>query len=142
MITINTSPPQVAVYTKCMKVTVDGPREPRSKTRKFIYWSVFGRKITFTSIFWKEYKDDEIFFSLFLNLSISRFKPTSIGLELKLSGIFENSFSEDLIVNYLCAGRYQRCRRLWGIQNNVFHVRKYVGIICNIKHKILPICNA
>ena len=38
MITISTSPPQVAVYTKCMKVTVDGPREPRSKTRKFTYW--------------------------------------------------------------------------------------------------------
>ena len=38
MITISTSPPQVAVYTKCMKVTVDGPREPRSKTRKFINW--------------------------------------------------------------------------------------------------------
>merc|ERR1712226_1021713 len=31
-IAISTSPPQVAVYTKCMKVTVDGPREPRSKT--------------------------------------------------------------------------------------------------------------
>ncbi|TRY77163.1 hypothetical protein TCAL_13744, partial [Tigriopus californicus] len=33
-ITISSSPPQVAVYTKCMKVTVDGPREPRSKTRQ------------------------------------------------------------------------------------------------------------
>jgi len=31
-ISISTSPPQVAVYSKCMKVTVDGPREPRSKT--------------------------------------------------------------------------------------------------------------
>ncbi|XP_071512926.1 uncharacterized protein [Panulirus ornatus] len=32
-ITISTSPPQVATYTKAIKVTVDGPREPRSKTR-------------------------------------------------------------------------------------------------------------
>nr|XP_032518883.1 splicing factor-like protein 1 [Danaus plexippus plexippus] len=28
-----TSPPQVATYQKAIKVTVDGPREPRSKTR-------------------------------------------------------------------------------------------------------------
>ncbi|XP_046988140.1 protein lozenge-like [Schistocerca americana] len=31
-ITVNTTPPQVAVYSKAIKVTVDGPREPRSKT--------------------------------------------------------------------------------------------------------------
>ncbi|CAG9853704.1 unnamed protein product [Phyllotreta striolata] len=31
-ITISTSPPQVATYMKAIKVTVDGPREPRSKT--------------------------------------------------------------------------------------------------------------
>ncbi|XP_057321956.1 runt-related transcription factor 1-like isoform X2 [Microplitis mediator] len=31
-ITVSTSPPQVATYTKAIKVTVDGPREPRSKT--------------------------------------------------------------------------------------------------------------
>lgn len=31
-ITLNTSPPQVATYNKAIKVTVDGPREPRSKT--------------------------------------------------------------------------------------------------------------
>ncbi|CAH1236723.1 unnamed protein product [Diabrotica balteata] len=31
-ITISTSPPQVATYNKAIKVTVDGPREPRSKT--------------------------------------------------------------------------------------------------------------
>lgn len=34
-ITISTSPPQVATYSKAIKVTVDGPREPRSKTSKF-----------------------------------------------------------------------------------------------------------
>jgi len=34
VITVSSSPPQVAVYAKCMKVTVDGPREPRSKTRQ------------------------------------------------------------------------------------------------------------
>ncbi|KAK6617023.1 hypothetical protein RUM44_005380 [Polyplax serrata] len=32
-IIINSSPPQVATYAKAIKVTVDGPREPRSKTR-------------------------------------------------------------------------------------------------------------
>ncbi|XP_028130537.1 runt-related transcription factor 3-like isoform X2 [Diabrotica virgifera virgifera] len=31
-ITISSSPPQVATYNKAIKVTVDGPREPRSKT--------------------------------------------------------------------------------------------------------------
>lgn len=31
-ITISTNPPQVATYQKAIKVTVDGPREPRSKT--------------------------------------------------------------------------------------------------------------
>lgn len=35
-ITLSTCPPQIAVYYKCIKVTVDGPREPRSKTRKAI----------------------------------------------------------------------------------------------------------
>ncbi|XP_059616580.1 runt-related transcription factor 2 [Phlebotomus argentipes] len=33
-ITVSTSPPQVATYNKAIKVTVDGPREPRSKTRQ------------------------------------------------------------------------------------------------------------
>ncbi|KAK7576550.1 hypothetical protein V9T40_012836 [Parthenolecanium corni] len=33
-ITINSNPPQVATYNKAIKVTVDGPREPRSKTRQ------------------------------------------------------------------------------------------------------------
>ncbi|XP_058803831.1 protein lozenge-like isoform X3 [Phymastichus coffea] len=31
-ITVSTTPPQVATYTRAIKVTVDGPREPRSKT--------------------------------------------------------------------------------------------------------------
>ncbi|KAH0547326.1 hypothetical protein KQX54_018687 [Cotesia glomerata] len=30
---LQTSPPQVATLSKAIKVTVDGPREPRSKTR-------------------------------------------------------------------------------------------------------------
>ncbi|CAG9857298.1 unnamed protein product [Phyllotreta striolata] len=33
-ITVSTSPPQVCTYSKAIKVTVDGPREPRSKTRQ------------------------------------------------------------------------------------------------------------
>ncbi|XP_065353807.1 runt-related transcription factor 1-like isoform X1 [Cloeon dipterum] len=32
-IIVSTSPPQITTYTKAIKVTVDGPREPRSKTR-------------------------------------------------------------------------------------------------------------
>ncbi|XP_031629492.1 uncharacterized protein LOC116344841 isoform X2 [Contarinia nasturtii] len=31
-ITVSTSPPQITTYNKAIKVTVDGPREPRSKT--------------------------------------------------------------------------------------------------------------
>lgn len=34
-ITISTFPSQVATYTKAIKVTVDGPREPRTKQSKF-----------------------------------------------------------------------------------------------------------
>ncbi len=33
-ITVCSNPPIVATYSKAIKVTVDGPREPRSKTRK------------------------------------------------------------------------------------------------------------
>ncbi|XP_067137262.1 uncharacterized protein [Centruroides vittatus] len=33
-ITVSTNPPQVTTYAKAIKVTVDGPREPRSKTRQ------------------------------------------------------------------------------------------------------------
>ncbi|KAF5287473.1 hypothetical protein FQA39_LY04101 [Lamprigera yunnana] len=33
-IIVSTTPPQVATYSKAIKVTVDGPREPRSKTRQ------------------------------------------------------------------------------------------------------------
>ncbi|XP_060522188.1 runt-related transcription factor 2-like [Cylas formicarius] len=33
-IIVSTSPPQVATLSKAIKVTVDGPREPRSKTRQ------------------------------------------------------------------------------------------------------------
>lgn len=29
-----THPPQIALYQKAIKVTVDGPRDPRSKTSK------------------------------------------------------------------------------------------------------------
>lgn len=33
-IILQTSPPQIATLQKAIKVTVDGPREPRSKTRE------------------------------------------------------------------------------------------------------------
>jgi hypothetical protein len=35
-ISVNTSPLQVTSYMKAIKVTVDGPREPRSKTREYL----------------------------------------------------------------------------------------------------------
>lgn len=34
-ITVSTNPPHIATYNKAIKVTVDGPREPRSKTSKY-----------------------------------------------------------------------------------------------------------
>ncbi|ELT87811.1 hypothetical protein CAPTEDRAFT_142159 [Capitella teleta] len=34
-ICVQTNPPQVATFQKAIKVTVDGPREPRSKTSKY-----------------------------------------------------------------------------------------------------------
>ena len=37
-ITLNTDPPQVATYMRAIKVTVDGPREPRSKCDIFGYY--------------------------------------------------------------------------------------------------------
>lgn len=39
-ITISSYPSQIATYTKAIKVTVDGPREPRSKQSKFKYLCV------------------------------------------------------------------------------------------------------
>lgn len=33
-ITVFTNPPQVATYHRAIKVTVDGPREPRSKYKR------------------------------------------------------------------------------------------------------------
>ena len=33
---ISSAPPILAIYSKCMKVTVDGPREPRSKLSSYI----------------------------------------------------------------------------------------------------------
>jgi hypothetical protein len=40
-ITVSSSPPQMATYNKAIKVTVDGPREPRSKTSKSSTKSLF-----------------------------------------------------------------------------------------------------
>lgn len=40
-ITISSYPSQIATYTKAIKVTVDGPREPRSKQSKLI-WLILG----------------------------------------------------------------------------------------------------
>lgn len=37
MITIHTCPMQVATFSKAIKVTVDGPREPRSKSSKYCH---------------------------------------------------------------------------------------------------------
>ena len=34
-ITVYTNPPQIATYQKAIKVTVDGPREPRRKESRW-----------------------------------------------------------------------------------------------------------
>jgi len=43
-ITVASNPPQIATYNKAIKVTVDGPREPRSKTRT-LYRHLYNTKI-------------------------------------------------------------------------------------------------
>ena len=35
-ITVCTTPPQVATYQRAVKITVDGPRDPRCKTRMLL----------------------------------------------------------------------------------------------------------
>ncbi|XP_046649782.1 runt-related transcription factor 1-like isoform X1 [Daphnia pulicaria] len=45
-ITVSTTPPQIATYSKAIKVTVDGPREPRSKTRQQQSFRPFGLSAT------------------------------------------------------------------------------------------------
>lgn len=44
-ITVATRPPQVATYQKAIKVTVDGPREPRSKTSKLLTLFNYRRRL-------------------------------------------------------------------------------------------------
>ncbi|XP_023230130.1 runt-related transcription factor 1-like isoform X2 [Centruroides vittatus] len=47
-ITVSTSPPQVATYCKAIKVTVDGPREPRRQQQQLrAFASAFGQRPTF-----------------------------------------------------------------------------------------------
>ncbi|XP_064487558.1 runt-related transcription factor 1-like isoform X2 [Ornithodoros turicata] len=44
-ITVSTNPPQVATYNKAIKVTVDGPREPRSQQQQLrAFASAFGQR--------------------------------------------------------------------------------------------------
>ncbi|XP_064487564.1 runt-related transcription factor 1-like isoform X2 [Ornithodoros turicata] len=44
-ITVSTNPPQVATYSKAIKVTVDGPREPRRQQQQFrAFASAFGQR--------------------------------------------------------------------------------------------------
>ncbi|XP_076374025.1 uncharacterized protein LOC143258647 isoform X2 [Tachypleus tridentatus] len=47
-ITLSTSPPQVASYTKAIKVTVDGPREPRRQQQQLrAFATAFGQRPPF-----------------------------------------------------------------------------------------------
>ncbi|CAN7988150.1 unnamed protein product, partial [Ixodes hexagonus] len=47
-ITLSTNPPQVATYSKAIKVTVDGPREPRRQQQQFrAFASAFGQRPPF-----------------------------------------------------------------------------------------------
>ncbi|XP_054716394.1 runt-related transcription factor 1-like [Uloborus diversus] len=52
VITVSSSPPQVATYNKAIKITVDGPREPRSKSWQHhhhfrAFASAFGQRTPF-----------------------------------------------------------------------------------------------
>ncbi|XP_058977624.1 protein lozenge-like [Musca domestica] len=46
-ITVSTNPPHIATYNKAIKVTVDGPREPRSKPVKWHLLSILGQQQQF-----------------------------------------------------------------------------------------------
>nr|XP_050026652.1 runt-related transcription factor 3-like [Dermacentor andersoni] len=47
-ITLSTNPPQVATYAKAIKVTVDGPREPRRQQQQFrAFATAFGQRPPF-----------------------------------------------------------------------------------------------
>lgn len=59
-ITISTNPPMVATYNKAIKVTVDGPREPRSKTSKYQCLVRFLKKF---SVFLRLFKIQMVAFS-------------------------------------------------------------------------------
>lgn len=43
-IQIDTFPQQVCTYTKAIKITVDGPREPRSKSSKYLFYQKLKKK--------------------------------------------------------------------------------------------------
>lgn len=51
-ITVGTNPPQVATYNKAIKITVDGPREPRSKSRLFCHLFPLSFFWMVTPFFW------------------------------------------------------------------------------------------
>ena len=42
IVTVATEPPQIATYNNAIKVTVDGPREPRRKSLDTPLWNVRG----------------------------------------------------------------------------------------------------
>ncbi|EDS27688.1 lozenge [Culex quinquefasciatus] len=64
-ITVSTTPPQVTTYTKAIKVTVDGPREPRSKTSEYSFRLIAPLKINLNAlqhVIWlssREQKEDK-----------------------------------------------------------------------------------
>lgn len=69
---LQTSPPQIATLSKAIKVTVDGPREPRSKTSECytvlpaVGNSTLKREQNFY-IFWYKYAFVHILFAIFFN---------------------------------------------------------------------------
>ncbi|KAK2711228.1 hypothetical protein QYM36_012418, partial [Artemia franciscana] len=84
-ITIGTTPPQVATYTKAIKVTVDGPREPRSKTRSIVF---------------SPYSMDTRLFSLMRN-NIDPLSTIAVdaALQLRLNSRFPIGKPDDITTN-------------------------------------------
>lgn len=63
-------PDQIATYNKAIKVTVDGPREPRSKQSKFLYYFCLLISVIFWLIFISFISRSVLSFVLFLSSSV------------------------------------------------------------------------
>nr|CAD7427309.1 unnamed protein product [Timema monikensis] len=87
-ILLGSSPPQMATYNKAIKVTVDGPREPRSKTRhqQFHPFHFGGRPFHFGNPLDPQRVSDPLVGSLPFKLSVH---PTEIRTSISPSSAVE-----------------------------------------------------